>query len=97
MINVDMRFYDYFTLGENNAYGVPQVSAEPVGKVKIAIYSTSTAIQDNILYKSAEYIGLTTDTEITDRYIIQYEQERLKVLYIQKKGRFKQVFMERVK
>ena len=97
MINVDMRLYDYFTLGENNAYGVPQVSAEPVGKVKMAIYSTSTATQDNILYKSAEYIGLTTDTEFTDRYKIQYEQERLKVLYIQKKGRFKQVFMERVK
>ena len=97
MISFDMRSYDYFTLGDNNAYGVPQLSAEPAGKVKLAIYSTSNAIQDNILYKSAEYIGLTTDAEINDRYIIQYEKERLKVLYIQNKGRFKQVFMERVK
>lgn len=97
MINYEMRSYDFFTIGENNEYGQPQVSAEPVGQIKMAIYSTSTAIQDNVLYKSAEYIGLTTDAEITDRYIIKYETERLKVLYIQKKGRFKQVFMERVK
>jgi hypothetical protein len=97
MINFDMKLYDFFTIGDNDAYGQPQVSAEPVGKVKMAIYSTSTAIQDNILYKSAEYIGLTTDAEITDRYIIQHNNERLKVLYIQNKGRFKQVFMERMK
>ena len=97
MINVDMRLYDFYTLGSNDAYGQPKISADPVGKIKMAIYSTSTATQDNVLYKSAEYIGLTTDTEITDRYMIQYEYERLKVLYIQKKGRFKQVFMERVK
>ena len=97
MINFDMKLYDYFTIGDNDAYGQPQVSTEPVGQVKMAVYSTSTATQDNVLYKSAEYIGLTTDAEITDRYIIQHDNERLKVLYIQKKGRFKQVFMERMK
>lgn len=97
MINYDMKSYNYFTIGDNDAYGQPQITAEPVGTIKIAIYPTSTAIQDNVLYKSAEYIGLTTNAEITDRYIIQHEQERLKVLYIQKKGRFKQVFMERMK
>ena len=97
MINVDMRFYDYFTIGENDAYGQPKVSAEPQGKIKMAIYSTSNAVQDNVLYKSAEYVGLTTNTEITDRYIVKYDQEQLKVLYIQPRGRFKQVFMERVK
>lgn len=97
MINYDMRTYNYFTIGENDAYGQPQITKEPVGTVKIAIYSTSTATQDNVLYKSAEYIGLTTNTEITDRYVIEYEKERLKVLYIQNKGRYKQVFMERMK
>ena len=97
MINFDMRLYDFFTIGDNDAYGQPQITAEPAGKIKIAIYSTSTATQDNVLYKSAEYIGLTTNAEITDRYIIQYDNERLKVLYIQNKGRFKQVFMERMK
>lgn len=97
MINFDMKLCDFFTIGENDAYGQPQITAEPVGTIKIAIYPTSTATQDNVLYKSAEYIGLTTNAEITDRYIIQHENERLKVLYIQKKGRFKQVFMERMK
>lgn len=97
MINYDMRTYNYFTIGDKDAYGQPKATDNPVGEVKIAIYPTSTAIQDNILYKSAEYIGLTTDTEITDRYIVEYGQERLKVLYIQKKGRYKQLFMERMK
>lgn len=96
MINAEMKSYNYFTIGGNDAYGQPQASADPVGQVKLAIYSTSTTAQDNILYKTAEYIGLTTDVEITDRYIIEYEKERLKVLYVQKKGRFKQVFMERM-
>ena len=95
MINIDMRLYDYYTL-TNNDYAQSVIDETPKGKIKIAIYNTTQSAQDNILYKSAQYIGLTSDTEIDDKYIIQYEEERLKVLYIQKKGRFKQIFMERV-
>ena len=96
MINVDMRKYNYFTIGGNNAYGQPQPTEEPVGKVKMAIYTTSTTIQDNALYKDCQYIGLTTNSEIDDKYIIQYGEERLKVLYVNSRGRFKQVFMSRM-
>jgi len=96
MITADFRTYDYFTIGEKNAYGQPQLpaaDATPNGTIKMAIYITSQSIQDNINYKNAAYIGLTQDANVSDTYIIQYENERLKVLYVQPKGRYKQVFM----
>ena len=95
MINAQMRFYDYFTFGEKNAYGqvvLPAKDATPVGKIKIAINISSQSVQDNILYKDCSYIGLTT-AEIDDTYRIDYEGERLKVLYVNPIGRYKQVFL----
>lgn len=92
-----MRFYDYFTLGEKDAYGQPQMpdaDAIPTGKVKISINTTSQSIQDNIRYKDASYLGLTLDANINDTYIIKYNGELLKVLYINPNGRFKQVFLK---
>lgn len=98
MINVDMRLYNYFTLGEPNAYGQPQLpgkNAEPVGKIRMAIYTSSQSIQENINYKDCSYIGLTSAT-VNDKYIIQCGSERLKVLYVNPKGRFKQVFLQKI-
>ena len=88
-----MRFYNYFTFGDNSGYGMPQLSTEPVGTIKIAIYTTSQAVTDNIKYSEASYIGLTTDAKVNDTYVIEYGAERLKVLYVQTKGRYKQVFL----
>lgn len=96
MINVDMRDYNYYLYGENNAYGQPQLSAEAQGTVKMAIYTVSQSIQDNILYQDCSYIGLTSDAEIDDKYVIQYDKERLKVLYVQPRGRLKQAFLARM-
>lgn len=98
MINTDMRLYDYFTLGEKNAYGqvaVPGDDAEPAGQIKMAINISSQSIQDNINYKGCHYVGLTR-ANVDDTYIIQYENERLKVLYVNPKGRMKQVFLVRM-
>lgn len=96
MINVDMRLYDYFTLGKINAYGqpiIPGADAEPEGQIKIAIYETSQSIQDNIKYKDSTYVGLTK-AEVKDTYLINYEGKRLKVLYVSPRGRYKQVFLK---
>lgn len=93
MINTDMRTYDYFTYDKTNAYNQPILSDDIKGSVKIAIYETSTSIQDNINYKEAQYIGLTKEGGITDRYVIQYGEIRLKVLYVNARGRLNQVFM----
>jgi hypothetical protein len=92
MINADMRLYNYFTLGELNEAGQRVSSTEPTGQVKMAIYISSQSIQDNINYSGANYIGLTSD-KVDDTYIIEYGKERLKVLYINNRGRLNQVFM----
>lgn len=98
MINADMHLYDYFTLGENDEYGqqaMPAEDAIPVGKVKMVINISSQSIQDNINYSGAQYIGLT-HAKVDDTYVIQYGNERLKVLYVNPKGRLTQVFMAQV-
>lgn len=92
MINSNMRTYDYYTYGEQNAYGQSVLSEEVQGTVKMAINTTSQNIQENIKYKGATYMGLT-HSNINDTYVIQYGNERLKVLYVNPNGRYKQVFM----
>ena len=96
MINANMHTYNYYTIGELDAYGQPQTSAEPVGTVKLAINTTSQTIQDNINYKGATYLGLTHDKAITDRYIIDYGGTKLKVLYVNPNGRLAQVFLAEI-
>lgn len=93
MINTDMRLYNYFAFGEDDGYGMPQLSTEPKGQIKMAINISSQATQDNILFKDCTYIGLTR-ANVTDAYVIEYEGARLKVLYVNPKGRYKQVFLK---
>ena len=93
MINTDMRTYNYFTFGEPDEYGQRTLSKEAQGTIKMAINNTSQSIQDNIKYKDATYIGLT-HANVNDTYVIDYGEEgQLKVLYVNPRGRYKQVFM----
>ena len=95
MISAQMKLYNYFTLGEPNGYGqaqMPAKDAEPVGQIKIAINTLSQSAADNVRYKEASYLGLT-QSAIDDTYIIQYGEERLKVMYVETAGRYKQVFL----
>lgn len=92
MINADMREYEFYTYGESNTYGQPQLSKTPQGTIKIAIYISSQSIQDNINYSSCNYIGLTNDA-VNDKYVISFENRLLKVLYVNHKGRYTQVFL----
>lgn len=92
MINCDMRYYDYFTFGEKNAYGQQQLSKDIQGTIKIAIFTSTQSIQDNINYKQAAYIGLTNEA-INDSFVIKYGEKLLKVLYVNPKGRLKQVYL----
>lgn len=98
MISADMRHYNYFTLGAVDDYGqevLPSADGTPEGSVKMAIYPSSVAVQDNINYKDANYIGLT-QAAIDDSYLIVYEGERLKVLTVMNAGRFKQVYLKQI-
>ena len=90
-----MKTYNYFLLEDANGYGQPTVSQEPKGQIKMAINIMSQSIQDSILYSGAQYIGLTKST-LTDKYIIDYDNQKLKVLYINSLGRLKQVYLAKV-
>ena len=92
MINANMRLYDYFTLGSLDEYGQPSLS-EKQGSIKMAINISSQNVQENINYKDCSYVGLT-HANINDSYVIQYGDDKLKVLYVNPKGRLKQVFMK---
>ena len=87
-----MKLYDFSTLGAMDAYGQP-AQGEVQGKVKMAIYTTSQSAQDNVNYKGANYIGLTLATGITDKMVIHLGDQKLKVIYVNPVGRFKQIFM----
>ena len=95
MINPDMRLYDYYTYGDNDAYAQPQLSQDVQGTIKMAIYTASQGIKDSVTYTGTEYIGLTHDT-VTDKYVIKYGDDKLKVLYVNPTGTWKQVYMARM-
>ena len=92
-----MREYDFY-IYKPNQYGQTTIpkDAAPEGKIKMAIYTTSESTQNNVLYKNAAYVAATHDTEVNDTYQIDYNGERLKVLYVSAQGRFRRVFLERV-
>lgn len=94
MINAQMKNYDYYIYGEQDAYGQPTLS-EKQGTVKMAINVLTKRIDDNVLYSQAEYIGLTSDAQINDKYVIAYNSDKLKVLYVYPFGRLTQVYMAR--
>lgn len=94
MINARMKSYNYSLLAGNDKYGQPQV-LENQGIVKMAISITSQSTQENINYKNAQYLGLTLN-DINDRYIINYGEEKLKVLYVYRGGRYNQVFLQKM-
>lgn len=96
MINTDMRLYDYSTLGSKNEYGQTINDNKVVGQIKIAINLNTQSIQDNIMYREAQYIGFTFDKDVNDKYIIHFGDEKLKVLYVNPFGRLKQVFMKAI-
>ena len=96
MINSKMRNYTYSrTSKEIDDYGMPVIINEE-GTIKMSINFVSETINENSLYSGAQYVGLTSNKQIDANYIIQFGEEKLKVLYVNKEGRFKQVFLARV-
>lgn len=88
-----MKTYNFFSLGENDAYGQQTLSTVPVGTIKMAIYLTSQSIQDNVNYKNAQYVALT-QARVDDTYVIKDDERGLlKVLYVNPQGRYTQVFL----
>ena len=93
MINAQMKKYPYYLYGQLNSYGEPALSTTATGTVEMAINTLSQSTEDSILYSDAEYIGLTRQ-EVNDNYVIEYEGKKLKVKYVNNKGRLNQVFLK---
>ena len=95
MINANMKSYSYYVLDEYDDYGqVKEKAADD--KIKMSINFASESIQESPLYSGAQFVGLTLNKDVSAKYIIQYGTEKLKVLYVNPAGRFKQVFMARM-
>lgn len=95
MISTDMRIYPYYTLGEKNEYGELVTGDKPEGTIRMALNISSQSVQDNINYQDCNYIGLTF-ANVDDTYIIENGNERLKVLYVNPKGRYNQVYLAKL-
>lgn len=93
MINGNMRLYNYFTLGLEDEYGEAAVSSAPLGNIKMSIEIMTQALSDSILYADATYLG-ATQAEINDKYIIDYCGKKLKVMYVNPRGRYNIVFLK---
>ena len=96
MINTQFKAYDYYKYS-TNSYGQSTPSNEVVGQVTLAINTINQAVGDSILYKNASYIALTWDKDIDDTYLVQYDNERLKVLYVSAPSKYKlrQVYLQK--
>lgn len=95
MITTQMRNYNYYMITDKiDEYGQPQ-TIEAEGVVKMAINFANEQVTTNHLYSGATYVGLTLNKEIDESYIIQYGEEKLKVTYANKVGRYNQVFLAR--
>lgn len=92
MITTKKHKHPYYLYEGNNAYGQPELSAEKKGYISMAIIELSQNLIDNIKYKNASFLGLTMQN-ITDKHVIDYKGTKLKVLYINNAGRYKQVFL----
>ena len=95
MVNAEMRTYNYYLYNSKNEYGQEVLTEGAQGSITMAIYITNQSIQDNINYAQAGYMGLTMGS-IDNSYVIQYEEKKLKVLYVNAQGRYKQVFMKEI-
>lgn len=87
-----MRSYTYQKYSGVDSYNQPTLGSEKY-TISMAISVISNTISDNILYRDAQYIGLTKGA-LDDKCVINYGTDRLKVLYVVP-GRYNQVYMAR--
>lgn len=93
MVNTNMRTYDYYTLSDTtNDYGEETISTTKQGQVKLSINLLNKQMEDSVLYAGSSYVGITMEN-VNDKMIIEFNGSKLKILYINDLGRYKQVYM----
>lgn len=92
MIMRDMQALDIYQLGAQDEYGQQSQPAR-VGTILAAVYERSQSVADSVLFTECEYIALTHES-ITDSNAIAYDGKLLKVMYVMRRGYFKQAFLK---
>lgn len=87
-----MQALDLYQLGAQDAYGQAAQPAK-AGTITAAVYERSQTVSDSALFTDCEYIALTHES-ITDSNAIAYEGKLLKVMYVMRRGFFKQAFLK---
>lgn len=96
MINRQMKHYSYSTFNTTkDSYGQHTLVPVAYNDILMAINFINETIDENSLYSGAQYLGLTS-APVNDSYVINFGDEKLKVLYVNPNGRLKQVFMARM-
>lgn len=90
MIMRDMQALDLYQLGAQDEYG-QAAQPEKVGTITASVYERSQSVSDSVLFTECEYIALTHES-ITDSNAISYAGKLLKVMYVMRRGYFKQAF-----
>ena len=90
MIARDRKALDIYQLGATDEYGQAAQPAR-VGTILAAVYERSQNVSDSVLFTECEYIALTHES-ITDSNGIAYDGKLLKVMYVMRRGYFKQAF-----
>lgn len=93
MIQSNMKLYNYYVLDELDDYGTNQASEEVKGQVKLSIFLQTKQLSDNSIYKETQFTALTNDKDINEKYLIEYNEKLLKVLYINDLGRYRQIYL----
>lgn len=93
MINSNMKSYAYYMFDGFDTYGQSKLSEAPVGNIKLSISLLNKSTKDNVLFADANYMALTMEN-ITDKYVIDYGEVQLRVLYVNPYGRYKQVYLK---
>lgn len=91
-----MKEYGVAGFADIDVYGQHKMPTRPTRFVVMDIEILNNSDSENPLYQDVEYIGLTKDT-ITRQDYVFYEDEILKVKFINTKGRYNQIFMAKAK
>lgn len=93
MIQSNMKLYNYYVLDGLDDYGTNQASEEVQGQVKLSIFLQTKQLSDNSIYKETQFTALTNDKDVNEKYLIEYNEKLLKVLYINDLGRYRQIYL----
>ena len=92
VINRSMREALCYALGARDSYGQETLDTENSSTIHLTFGLYNHHETEDVRYQDVEYTGLTYDN-LTDNNVIQIEDIKYKVKFVNPYGRMKQVFL----